>query len=115
MSAKKRSAAAPAETAAAAVEAPPAPAPAAKAEPAKQQPSAAAKSRIAALTGPQKAAAVVVSLGADKASQLYKYMDPEDVETLTLEVARLGYLDSDMTEGVLTDFYEMCLTNKAIT
>lgn len=112
MSAKKRSADAPAE-AAAAVEAPAAPAP--KAEPAKQQPSAAAKSRIAALTGPQKAAAVVVSLGADKASQLYKYMDPEDVETLTLEVARLGYLDSDMTEGVLTDFYEMCLTNKAIT
>ena len=42
-------------------------------------------------------------------------MDPEDVETLTLEVARLGYLDSEMTEGVLTDFYEMCLTNKAIT
>lgn len=112
MSAKKRSADAPAE-AAAAVEAPAAPAP--KAEPAKQQPSAAAKSRIAALTGPQKAAAVVVSLGADKASQLYKYMDPEDVETLTLEVARLGYLDSEMTEGVLTDFYEMCLTNKAIT
>ena len=114
MSAKKRSADASAETAAAAaVEAPAAPAP--KAEPAKQQPSAAVKSRIAALTGPQKAAAVVVSLGADKASQLYKYMDPEDVETLTLEVARLGYLDSDMTEGVLTDFYEMCLTNKAIT
>ena len=114
MSAKKRSADAPAEAAAAAaVEAPAAPAP--KVEPAKQQPSAAAKSRIAALTGPQKAAAVVVSLGADKASQLYKYMDPEDVETLTLEVARLGYLDSDMTEGVLTDFYEMCLTNKAIT
>ena len=114
MSAKKRSADTPAETAAAAaVEAPAAPAP--KAEPAKQQPSAAAKSRIAALTGPQKAAAVVVSLGADKASQLYKYMDPEDVETLTLEVARLGYLDSEMTEGVLTDFYEMCLTNKAIT
>ncbi|WP_295866417.1 flagellar motor switch protein FliG [uncultured Oscillibacter sp.] len=112
MSAKKRSADAPAE-AAAAVEAPAAPAP--KAEPAKQQPSAAAKSRIAALTGPQKAAAVVVSLGADKASLLYKYMDPEDVETLTLEVARLGYLDSEMTEGVLTDFYEMCLTNKAIT
>ena len=112
MSAKKRSADAPAE-AAAAMEAPAAPAP--KAEPAKQQPSAAAKSRIAALTGPQKAAAVVVSLGADKASLLYKYMDPEDVETLTLEVARLGYLDSEMTEGVLTDFYEMCLTNKAIT
>lgn len=67
------------------------------------------------LTGPQKAAAVIVSLGADKASQIYKYMDSEDVETLTLEVAKLGYLDSHQTEEVLGDFYEMCLTNKAIT
>jgi flagellar motor switch protein FliG len=67
------------------------------------------------LTGPQKAAAVIVSLGADKASRIYKYMDSEDVETLTLEVAKLGYLDSHQTEEVLGDFYELCLTNKAIT
>ena len=32
------------------------------------------------LTRQQKAAAVIVSLGTDKASQLYQYMDPEDVE-----------------------------------
>ncbi len=67
------------------------------------------------LSGAQKAAAVVVSLGVDKASQLYKYMDSEDVEALTLEVARLGYLDHNQTEDVLSDFYEMCLTNKAVT
>ena len=73
------------------------------------------KEKLPPLTGPQKAAAVIVSLGADKASQIYKYMDPEDVETLTLEVARLGYLDSRQTEEILGDFYEMCLTNKAIT
>ncbi len=73
------------------------------------------KEKLPPLTGPQRAAAVIVSLGADKASQIYKYMDPEDVETLTLEVARLGYLDSRQTEEILGDFYEMCLTNKAIT
>lgn len=77
-----------------------------------QQP---ARSKRPPLTGPQKAAAVIVSVGADKASQIYKYMDPDDVEALTLEVARLGYLDSQQTEDVLGDFYEMCLTNKAIT
>ena len=73
------------------------------------------KPKAPPLTGPQKAAAVIVSLGVDKASQIYKYMDSDDVETLTLEVARLGYLDAEQTEEVLGDFYGMCLTNKAVT
>jgi len=67
------------------------------------------------LTSPQKAAAVIVSLGADKASQLYKYMEPEDVEQLTVEVAKLGFLDSNQTEDVLNEFLQMCMTNKAVT
>ena len=67
------------------------------------------------LTYPQKAAAVIVSLGADKASGLYQYMDPEEIEALTLEVARLGMLDSEQTEAVLTEFYQNCLTSKAVT
>ena len=67
------------------------------------------------LDGPQKAAAIVVSLGADKASQIYQYMDPEDVEQLTVEIAKLGFLDSEQTEEVLTEFLQMCMTNKAVT
>ena len=67
------------------------------------------------LTPPQKAAAVIVSLGADKASGLYQYMEPEDIEALTLEVARLGMLDSEQTEAVLTEFYQNCMTSKAVT
>ena len=69
----------------------------------------------AELTYPQKAAAVIVSLGADKASGLYQYMEPEEIEALTLEVARLGMLDADQTEEVLTEFYQNCMTNKAVT
>ncbi len=67
------------------------------------------------LTYPQKAAAVIVSLGADKASGLYQYMEPEEIEALTLEVARLGMLDSEQTEEVLTEFYQNCMTSKAVT
>ena len=67
------------------------------------------------LTYPQKAAAVIVSLGADKASSLYQFMEPEDVEALTLEVARLGMLNSEQTEEVLTEFYQNCMTSKAVT
>jgi flagellar motor switch protein FliG len=67
------------------------------------------------LSSSQKAAAVIVSLGADKASLLYQFMEPEDLEQLTLEVARLGMLNSEQTEAVLTEFYQSCLTNKAVT
>ncbi len=70
---------------------------------------------VQGMSGSQKAAAVIVALGVDKASMLYQYMDPEDVELLTLEVAKLGFLDSDATEDVLTEFYQMCLTNKTVT
>ena len=63
----------------------------------------------------QKAAAVIVSLGAEKASLLYPFMDSTDIEQLTLEVARLGMLDALQTEDVLTEFYQNCMTNKAIT
>ena len=70
---------------------------------------------IANMTGPQKAAAVIVALGADKASLLYQNMDPEDVEQVTLEVARLGMLNMDTQEYVLNEFYQMCMTNKAVS
>ncbi len=72
-------------------------------------------SLIDTMSGAQKAAAVIVSLGVDKASHLYQYMEPEDVEQITLEVAKLGYLDADSTEAVLNEYYQMCMTNKAVT
>ena len=67
------------------------------------------------LSNAQKAAAVIVALGTDKASLLYQYMEPDDLETLTLEVARLGMLDATTTEDILTEFYQNCMTNKAVT
>ena len=74
-----------------------------------------ADSAVLELTSQQKAAAVIVSLGADKASGLYQFMEPEEIEMLTLEVARLGMLNSEQTEAVLTEFYQNCMTSKAVT
>ena len=67
------------------------------------------------LTTPQKAAAVIIALGAEKASLLYKFMEDEEVEQLTLEVARLGVLTTQQVEDVLNEFYQLCMTNKAVT
>ena len=67
------------------------------------------------LTNPQKAAAVIMALGVDKASLLYQHMEPDEVEQATLEVAKLQFLDADTTEEVLNEFYQLCMTNKAVT
>ena len=70
---------------------------------------------ISDLTGTQRAATVIIALGVERASKLYKHMDPADVEQLTLEVAKLGFIDSDQTEEVLNEFYQLCRTNRAVT
>ncbi|MFI3250238.1 MAG: hypothetical protein R3Y07_04685, partial [Eubacteriales bacterium] len=78
-------------------------------------PAATSSSKADLLNLSQKAALVVVSLGTEKASMVYQHMEPEDVEILTLEVAKLGYIDGDTTEEVLSEFYQLCMTNKAVT
>ena len=67
------------------------------------------------LTSEQKAAAVIVALGADKASKVYKYLGEDEVEKLTVEVAKLGHLDADQSDDALDDFYKTCLTQKVVT
>jgi len=67
------------------------------------------------MTSTQKAAVVIVALGVEKASILFQYMNPEEIEQVTVEVAKLGFLDADTTESVLNEFYQMCMTNKAMT
>ena len=67
------------------------------------------------LTPEQKAAAVVVSMGVDQASEIYKFLTEEEIENLTVEVAKLGHLTSEQTIAVLDEFYKVCLTQKVVT
>ena len=69
-----------------------------------------------AITDPKsKAALVVISLGADRASQIYKYLSEEDIEELTYEVAKLGKTSNNQVEATLDEFYKLCLTHKMMT
>jgi len=67
------------------------------------------------LTGKQKAAAIIISLGADDASKIYKFLKEEEIEQLTYEISRLQHLSPQTMESTLKDFYELCLTQKVIT
>ncbi|MCI8834478.1 MAG: flagellar motor switch protein FliG [Ruminococcus sp.] len=67
------------------------------------------------LTQEQKAAAVVVALGTDKASKIYKFLSETEIEKLTIEVAKLGHISPEQTEEVLDEFYKFCLGQKVMT
>ncbi|MVB09734.1 Flagellar motor switch protein FliG [Caprobacter fermentans] len=67
------------------------------------------------ISGAQKAASVIIALGSDAASKIYKYLREEEVEQLTLEIARTTNLPPDAMESILGDFYNLCLTQKVIT
>ncbi|MBE6033289.1 flagellar motor switch protein FliG [Aminipila sp.] len=70
---------------------------------------------VSGLTPQQKAAAVVISLGAERASKIYKFLGEEDLEILTLEIAKLNHVSPTQTEAAMDDFYKLCLTQKVIT
>ena len=73
------------------------------------------KTDVRNLDSKQKAAIVVVSLGADRASQIYKYLNEQDIEDLTYEVAKMGKTTNSQVEGALDEFYKLCLTHKMMT
>lgn len=67
------------------------------------------------ITPRQKAAIVITALGADNAAYVYKHLNNDEVENLTLDVSSLPYLDAGTVDSVLNEFYELCLTQKVIT
>lgn len=67
------------------------------------------------LTGRQKAAAILVSIGPDAASKIYKNLKEDEVEELTYEITRLQNISSDKMESILAEFRDLCLTQKVIT
>ncbi len=62
-----------------------------------------------------RAAAVVVALGSAQASEVYKHLTEEEIERLTLEVARLNRLTSEEMQEIIDDFYGLCTTQKIIS
>ena len=58
----------------------------------------------------QKAAMVISAIGTENASQVFKFFSDDEIEKLTLEVAKMDYWPVETVSEVLNDFYEVCLT-----
>jgi flagellar motor switch protein FliG len=62
------------------------------------------------IPGMRKAAVLLVLLGEDVASQIYRNLPEKDLEELTKEIAELAYVDSNTALAVLEEYHRMSLT-----
>jgi flagellar motor switch protein FliG len=67
------------------------------------------------LTGRQKAAIFLVSIGSDISSEIFKYLREDEIETLTFEIARLEAVEPEQKDAILTEFQELMMANQFIS
>ena len=57
------------------------------------------------LSGPQKAAVMLVQMGRERSSKVLSQMTDHEIEELTTEILRLGDLGEEMADEVLLEFH----------
>ena len=71
-------------------------------------------SSVGELDGLQKAAVPLITLGPEKAANIFKHLKEEEIEQLTLEIANTRSVSPSQKEEVLNEFYEVCLAQQYI-
>lgn len=67
-----------------------------------------------ALTGVQKAAILMIALGAENSAQVVKNLAEAEIEQLTLEMSNVGKVSPEQRDFVLEEFHQMCMANDYI-
>lgn len=68
-----------------------------------------------ALSGRQKAAILLISLGPEVSAQIFKHLRDEEIEQLTLEIANVRKVDNDEKEAILSEFHQICVAQEFIS
>lgn len=66
------------------------------------------------LTPTQRAASIMITLGADRASKIYQFLKDEEIEQLSIEIAKLDRITPEEMQSNIEDFYGLCVTQKVI-
>ncbi|MBR2402738.1 MAG: flagellar motor switch protein FliG [Lachnospiraceae bacterium] len=66
------------------------------------------------LTGVQKAAVLLITLGPERSAEIFKHLKDEEIEELTLEIANTRSVAPEVKEEVLSEFYQVCLAQQYI-
>lgn len=67
------------------------------------------------LSGRQKAAVFLVTIGSEISAEIFKHLREDEIETLTFEIARLETIDSEQKDSILMEFQELMMASDFIS
>nr|WP_235788584.1 flagellar motor switch protein FliG [Salipaludibacillus sp. CUR1] len=67
------------------------------------------------MTGKEKAAILLISLGPDVSARVYKHLSEEEIEKLTLEIASVKKVEQDTKEEIINQFHQLAVAQEYIT
>jgi flagellar motor switch protein FliG len=66
-----------------------------------------AKDKKGGLSGLQKSALLMIALDIETASEVFKYLDPGEIELISAEISKVKNIPTNMVDSVMEDFYQM--------
>ncbi len=67
------------------------------------------------LSGREKAAILLISLGPDNSAKVFKHLHDDEIEELTLEIANMRKVSPEEKDSVVEEFYQICLAQNFIS
>ena len=64
------------------------------------------------LTNKQKAAILLITLGPEASSQIFKYLREDEIDKITLEIANQHKIPQDQKDKILTEFHHQQNTHR---
>lgn len=67
------------------------------------------------LSGRQKAAILLISLGPEVSAQVFKHLREDEIEQLTLEIANVRRVDNEEKDRILAEFHQIAVAKEVIS
>jgi len=67
------------------------------------------------LTGRQKAAILLITLGPEVSAQVFKHLRDEEIEQLTLEIANVRKVDPTEKDAIMAEFHQIAVAQEFLT
>jgi len=67
------------------------------------------------VSGKEKAAVLLISLGPEYSAEIFKHLTDEEIEELTLNIANMNKVDPVKKEEILDEFYQICVAQEYIS
>ena len=66
-------------------------------------------------SGKEKVAILLIALGPQQSAEIFKHLNEEEIEELTLQIANMRRVSPDEKKQVIEEFYQICLAQEYIS